>query len=58
MYVEESTTKAIRRKYLEAGFDPNKDLFPNYTLIEGTAPPSSARWTVAAPGAVLSLTGI
>jgi succinate dehydrogenase/fumarate reductase flavoprotein subunit len=38
MYVEESTAKAIRRKYLEAGFDPNKDLFPTYTLIEGTTP--------------------
>ena len=38
MYVEESTTKAIRRKYLEAGFDPNKDLFPSYTLLEGTTP--------------------
>jgi succinate dehydrogenase/fumarate reductase flavoprotein subunit len=38
MYVEESTTKAIRRKYLDAGFDPNKDLFPTYTLIEGTTP--------------------
>jgi len=38
MYVEESTTKAIRRKYIEAGFDPNKDLFPTYTLIEGSAP--------------------
>jgi succinate dehydrogenase/fumarate reductase flavoprotein subunit len=38
MYVEESTTKAIRRKYLEAGFDPNRDLFPSYTLIEGTTP--------------------
>jgi succinate dehydrogenase/fumarate reductase flavoprotein subunit len=38
MYVEESTTKAIRRKYLEAGYDPAKDLFPNYTLLEGTSP--------------------
>ena len=38
MYVEESTTKALRRKFLEAGFDPNKDLFPSYTLIEGTSP--------------------
>ena len=38
MYVEESTTKAIRRKYLDAGFDPNKDLFPTYTLLEGTTP--------------------
>lgn len=38
MYVEESTTKAIRRKFLEAGFDPKRDLFPNYELIEGTSP--------------------
>ncbi len=38
MYVEESTTKAIRRKYQEAGFDPSKDLFPSYTLLEGTTP--------------------
>jgi succinate dehydrogenase/fumarate reductase flavoprotein subunit len=38
MYVEESTTKAIRRKYQEAGFDPGKDLFPTYTLLEGTTP--------------------
>ncbi len=38
MYVEESTTKAIRKKYLDAGFDPEKDLFPSYTLIEGTTP--------------------
>jgi len=41
MYVEESTTKAIRRKFLEAGFDPAKDLFPNYTLLEGSNP---AHW--------------
>ena len=38
MYAEESTTKAIRRKYQEAGFDPSKDLFPTYTLLEGTTP--------------------
>ena len=38
MFVEESTTKAIRRKFIEAGFDPSKDLFPSYTLIEGTSP--------------------
>jgi succinate dehydrogenase/fumarate reductase flavoprotein subunit len=38
MYVEESTTKAIRRKYIEAGFDMSKDLFPSYTLLEGTTP--------------------
>ncbi len=38
MYEEESTTKAIRRKYLEAGFDPAKDLVPSYTLLEGTTP--------------------
>jgi succinate dehydrogenase/fumarate reductase flavoprotein subunit len=39
MYVEESTTKAIRRKFLEAGYDPSKDLFPSYTLLEGSSPP-------------------
>ncbi len=38
MYVEESTTKAIRRKFLEAGYDPATDLFPSYTLLEGTSP--------------------
>jgi succinate dehydrogenase/fumarate reductase flavoprotein subunit len=38
MYAEESTTKAIRRKFLEAGYDPEKDLFPDYTLLEGTSP--------------------
>ncbi len=38
MYAEESTAKAIRRKYNEAGFDPAKDLFPIYTLLEGTSP--------------------
>jgi succinate dehydrogenase/fumarate reductase flavoprotein subunit len=38
MYNEESTTKAIRRKYNEAGFDASKDLFPTYTLIEGASP--------------------
>jgi succinate dehydrogenase/fumarate reductase flavoprotein subunit len=38
LYKEESTTKAIRRKYMEAGFDPAKDLFPAYTLLEGTTP--------------------
>ena len=38
LYKEESTTKAIRRKYMEAGFDPARDLFPSYTLLEGTTP--------------------
>jgi succinate dehydrogenase/fumarate reductase flavoprotein subunit len=38
MFVEESTTKAIRRKFIDAGFDPSKDLFPSHSLIEGTSP--------------------
>ncbi len=41
MYAEESTTKAIRRRFLDAGFDASKDLFPSYTLIEGASP---AHW--------------
>jgi len=38
MYMEESTAKALRRKYMEAGFDTAKDLFPTYNLLEGTTP--------------------
>jgi succinate dehydrogenase/fumarate reductase flavoprotein subunit len=37
-YKEESTALAMRRVFKEAGYDPTKDLLPNYSLIEGATP--------------------
>ena len=37
-YTAESTALAMRRVYKEAGYDPAKDLLPNYALIEGATP--------------------
>ena len=39
MLGEEATTKIITQTFMDAGFDPAKDLLQGYQLLEGTSPP-------------------
>jgi succinate dehydrogenase/fumarate reductase flavoprotein subunit len=47
MLGEESTTKIITGTYERAGFDPSKDLLPNYAFIEGE---THSQWRTARGG--------